>query len=175
MDWSQFRKTFLADCKVIQSPISERRRLLLRFALVVLMYTSSAQAQTGEWQAVQNLRPGTLLSIKASHRVKCIFQGATQNELTCQRFYREIRVPSAQIVLDRQSIREVRLERSDEANGTVAAMIGAGAGAAAGASTGNGTSSREGRSLLIGGIGAIAGWFFGRDFHILQGKIIYKK
>jgi hypothetical protein len=156
-------------------PIHGKRKIV-SLLFVVLIFASSGRAQTGDWQAVENLRPGTRISVKARHRIRCIFQRASQDELACERPDRLYRTLSSEIVFDRQSVREVRLERSDEANGAVGAAIGAGAGAgaAAGASNGNGTSTREGGAVLLGGIGAIAGWFIGAQFHVLHGKCIYR-
>jgi hypothetical protein len=153
-------------------PIHGKRKIV-SLLFVVLIFASSGRAQTGDWQAVENLRPGTRISVKARHRVGCVFQRATEDELACRRLYRSLRL-SSEIVFDRQSVREVRLERSDEANGAVVAAIGAGAGAAVGASNGSGTSTREGGAILLGGIGAIVGWFIGNEFHVLRGKSIYR-
>ena len=176
MNWSKSRKVFPTACMVLQALIpAKRKRQIISSMVVALFFGSTAQAQTGDWQAVENLKPGTRISVKARHRVRCIFQGATLDELTCKRSDRLFRTLSSEIVFDRQSVREVRLERSDEANAAVGAAIGAGAGAAAGASNGNGTLTRGGGALLLGGIGAIVGWFFGADFHILHGKTIYKR
>lgn len=137
---------------------------------------SSVQAQSGGWRAVENITPGSRISVKAKHRVRCIFQRATEDELVCERMNRGLlRIAPPEIELDRPSVREVRLERSDDANAAVGAVIGAGVGAATGASTGNGTSTREGGALLLGAAGAIFGWFFGSKFHVLHGKIIYRQ
>ncbi len=144
--------------------------------IAFLMTASNAQAQTGDWQAVENMMRGTRISVKTKHRVGCIFERATENALVCERTDRgSFRIAPREIEFDRRSVREVRLERSDDANGAVGALIGAGADAALGASTGNKTTSREGGVLLLGATGAIAGWFIGSEFHILHGEIIYKR
>jgi len=36
--------------------------------VVALSLGFTAQAQTGDWQAVQNLKPGTDILVKAQHR-----------------------------------------------------------------------------------------------------------
>jgi uncharacterized membrane protein len=81
----------------------------------------------------------------------------------------------AEITFDRRSIREVRLERSSNANAATGAAIGAAVGAAIGATNGNGTLTREGSGLLMGGIGGIVGHFVGKEFPILSGQIIYQR
>jgi hypothetical protein len=159
--------------KMALVPTSHKMKII-SLLLAVLMYGPGVQAHTGDWQAVEKLTPGTRISVRAQHRIRCVFQRATDDELACKRLYRSLAL-SSEIVFDRQSVREVRLERSDEANGAVGALIGAGAGAAVGASNGKGTATREGGALLLGSIGAIAGWFIGADFHILHGKSIYKR
>jgi hypothetical protein len=52
---------------------------------------------------------------------------------------------------------------------------GVGWGATVGASLSNPSLNREGEALLLGSIGAIAGGFFGRDFPLIHGKVIYKR
>jgi hypothetical protein len=176
MNWSKSRKVFRTACMVAQALIpAKRKRQIISTMVVALFFGFTAQAQTGDWQAIENLKPGTRISVKARHRVRCVFQRASQDELACERFDRLFRTLPSKIVFDRQSVREVRLERSNEANAAVGAAIGAGAGAAAGASSGNGTLTRGGGALLLGCIGAIVGWFFGANFHILHGKTIYKR
>jgi hypothetical protein len=149
---------------------------MIHCMLALLILASSAQAQTGNWQAVENIKPGSRISVKAEHRVRCIFRYATDDELVCKRIHRGLfRSAPPEIAFDRPSVREVRLEKSDEANAAVGAAIGAGVGAAAGASNGNGTLTRGGGALLLGALGAVIGWSFGSEFHVLHGKIVYKQ
>lgn len=176
MNWSKLRKILLTDCRILQALTPRKyKRQIFSSMLVILLFSSNTQAQTGEWQAVQSLRPGTRIRVKTLHPVQCVFQRATEDELTCERFYRVIQPPLSEVVFDRRSIREVRIETSDEANGTVGALIGAGAGIAIGVSTVKTSNEREGRSLLLGSVGAIIGWFFAHDFHIVHARIIYKR
>jgi hypothetical protein len=146
----------------------------LVFALFLL--TSMASAQTGDWQAVRSLQPGTKISVYSAslfHNL-CIFERATDEQLVCEHIMhgpRGLIVPS-EYVYERKRIREVRLEHSDAANMATGAAIGGGVGAAIGASKG---SDREGGALLIGGIGALVGGAFGRDFPIIHGKVIYHR
>jgi len=168
-------KVFLTDGRVVQALLPAKcKRQIISSLVVVFLLASNAQAQAGDWQALQHLRPGTRITVKTRHRARCFFTMATDDELVCKP-PRLLWLGPAERRFDRQSVREVRLESSDEANGAVGAAIGAGAGAALGASNGNGTLTRGGGAFLIGSIGALCGWFFGSDFHILHGKIIYKR
>ena len=96
--------------------------------LIIFMFGSSAQAQAGDWQAVMNIKPGTLISVKARHRVRYRFELASPDELVCKppRFFH---IGPSKITIDRQSVREVRLAHSDGANVGVGTAIGAGVGA----------------------------------------------
>ncbi len=90
--------------------------------LAFLIMASRTQAQTGDWQAVENVRPGSRISVRAKYRVRCIFQRATQDELVCERIQSGlIRISLSEITFDRWSVREGRLEPSDEANAAVGA------------------------------------------------------
>ena len=143
------------------------------FVFVALLLAAAAHGQSGDWESVKQLPPGANISVKARHafRTQCVFRGATDDRLVC-----ELRTPFLPMLkLRRAEIREVRLERSDSANMATGAAIGAGAGAILGASTGNGSLTRGGGALLLGGVGGIAGGFFGRDFPIVHGKIIYRR
>jgi hypothetical protein len=160
MTSSKSRKIFLTARMVKMALIASslRLRIISSLLVTVLRCGSNLRAQTGDWQAVENVKPGTRISVKTHNRVRCVFQSASQHELTCKRLHRLFRRLPCETVFDRQSVREVRLERSVEANVALGAALGAGAGAAAGASNGNGTLTRGGGALLLGGIGAIVGW-----------------
>jgi hypothetical protein len=139
-----------------------------------------AFAQTGNWQAVKQLEPGTKISLQSDHlwlHSTCYFQRATDDQLFCERILRGVsRVlipPDA--VYERKKIREVRLEHSDRSNAATGAVIGGGIGATLGATRGNGTLTPEGGALLLGTTGALIGGAFGRDFPIFHGKVIYRR
>lgn len=151
----------------------------LAVLLTVLLLASIAQAQTGSWQAVEDLQPGTKISVQGTspfHNV-CIFEHATDEQLVCQRIQHGSRraFSPSERVYERKRIREVRLEHSDVANMATGAAIGGGIGAAVGASAGNGTLTRGGGALLLGGIGALVGGSFGRDFPVTHGKVLYRR
>ncbi len=144
------------------------------------MLAPSALAQKGDWQAVKNLSPGTKISVRYTHfpiHNMCIFQGATDDQLVCERILRgpsRVFIPP-EAIYDRKRVREVHLENSDAVNTAAGVAIGAGAGAALGALNGNGAVTRGGGALLLGGIGGIVGGFAGRDFPIVHGRVVYRR
>jgi hypothetical protein len=143
--------------------------------LALLLLLSRAPAQTADWHAVQLLPPGAPISVRDRHsRVRCFFQEATSDQLVCEQRirYRSLDLGAYQTRYDRQSIREVRLERPGD-SALVGAAIGAGAGAALGASTAS--SNRGTAALLVGGIGALLGGHVGVETFIVHGPIIYKR
>jgi hypothetical protein len=144
---------------------------------LILILTPVVRAQTGDWRAVENLKPGSRISVKTGHRTICFFVGATHDELTCElpRRRRGVLFGPGELTFSRQRIREVRLEHSEAADAAVGAAIAGGIGATVGASVkGSGALTRGGGALLLGGISAIIGGFVGRDFPIVHGQIVYK-
>jgi hypothetical protein len=145
--------------------------------LVMLLSVPGARAQKGDWKAVENLAPGTRISVKTAVRLICFFESATDDELVCS-----MHPPGPGLGIsyerryDRSRIRDVRLEYSEAADIAIGATVGGGAGAIVGAvAGGNGTVTRGGGALLLGGIGALVGGAFGRDFPIAHGKVVYKR
>ncbi len=137
-------------------------------------------AQQRDWQAVKKLAPDTRISVRYGrlfiHNV-CYFQSATDDKLICKRILRgssRVLIPS-EAVYHRDRIREVRLEHSDAANVATGAVIGGGVGAAIGASVHSNSLTRPGSALLLGTGGAIIGGFFGRDFPVTHGRVIYRR
>jgi len=150
---------------------------MIHCMLAFLVFASSAHAQTGDWRALENLKPRSRISVKVRLRTICFFVRATHNELVCE-LPADHRIPfrQSQLTFDRQSIREVRLEHSEAADAALGAAIGGGVGAAVGASVkGSGSLTRGGGALLLGAIGGLVGGFFGRDFPPLHGKAVYKR
>jgi hypothetical protein len=141
------------------------------FLSAALLLASTSLAQTGNWQAVKNLQPGTKISVRAAspfHNL-CIFERATDEQLVCEHILHGPRgafIPS-EYVHERKRIRKVRLEHSDAANMATGAAIGA--------SSSNGSLTRGGGALLLGGVGALVGGIFGRDFPVIHGKVIYRR
>lgn len=153
------------------------------YTLVLLLVPSVAQAQTGDWGSVQTLRPGSAISVKAKDRPRlwCHFDHADDDALSCERIGRGISYSgSAEIVVARRDVQEVRLEHSDRANATDGAVLGGVVGAAVGGAVGgikpngNGTRAAIG-ALILGGTGALFGMAFGKDFPVRHGKVVYKR
>jgi hypothetical protein len=91
------------------SVVTSRKPRIISSIIFVLLFGSSAQAQNGDWQAVENLKPGTRLTVKARHNILCIFQSATDDELVCKPL-RFLHLGPGESRFDRQSVREIRLE-----------------------------------------------------------------
>ena len=153
------------------------------FLSAAVLFASAAQAQTGDWQAVKNLQPGTKISVRSDHsfiRNACFFLSATDEQLVCERAVHARRrmiippIPS-EAIYERNRVREVRLEHSEAANTMAGAGIGAGIGAALGASANNGTMTRGGSTLLLGSFGALIGGSFGKEFPVIHGKVVYRR
>jgi len=146
--------------------------------LVLLLVTSSLHAQRRDWQAVEQIAPGSVIHVKGRHiyGTTCVFQQATNDALICEPRPELARYGMLRdFRFDRRYIREVRLERSDDTNTAIGALIGAGIGATLGSATpNNGTLTRGGRVLVLGGLGALIGGAFGRTFHALHGQVVYK-
>jgi hypothetical protein len=157
-----------------------RHRSIHLSVLATLFLAPVAFAQTGSWQAVKQLDPGTKISVQlARHSLHstCYFQSATDDQLFCERVLRGVsRVlipPDA--AYERKYVNEVRLEHSDRSNAVIGTAIGGSIGATLGAAKGNGTLTRGGGALLLGTGGALVGSFVGRDFPIFHGKVIYRQ
>ncbi len=154
------------------------RKIYWAIAIVaVLLSVPGAQAQKGDWSAVEQLAPGTRISVKTSVRLVCYFESATEDDLYCEmRQHARFATVDSGRHYDRKRIREVRVEHSEDGDAAVGALVGAGTGAAIGATVpGNGTLTRGGRELLLGGIGGIVGGFIGRDFPVAHGRVVYRR
>ena len=178
MNCTEFRKIFPTGCKVVQAliPIRPWQQILsLVIATLLVGSHAQAQAQTGDWRAVENLEPGSQVIVKAQRRYACTFEGATEGELTCRVHHRWFRAVS--IAIPRPEIREVRTLPNQAKDAWIGAGIGAGAGAIAA-----GTTSRDypGVNAFWGGLaGAGGGALVGSTIPIFQylikhGKCIYK-
>jgi hypothetical protein len=141
--------------------------------LAGLILVSAAQAQTGDWRAVESLAPGTRISVKIRFHMLCDLTRVTDAALMCELVRQRIR--PGEMTFNRKLIREVRLEHSDYANTAIGASLGGGVGSTVGASLGNRSLDRPGSALVLGTVGALVGGAFGRDFPIFHGKVIYKR
>jgi hypothetical protein len=183
MKGSKSRRVFPTRCKIVQAVISaKRRRRILSSALVVLAMfflgpSALAKKNAGDWQVVENLKPGTHVIVKAGHKYSCTVEGATEEELTCWVHLRRS-FGTITVVIPRGEIREVRTLPNQAKD----AWIGAGIGGAAGAIAA-GTTSRTypGVNAVFGGLaGAGGGALVGAMVPIFQliiqhGRVIYKQ
>jgi len=164
MNVSKLRKVLLTGCRVIQALVpAKRKRQIISSLLVVLTLGSSVQAQNGDWQAVENLKPGTRILVKARHRYLCSMEGAADDELVCEgRQHRSLRLSTLKI--PRSEIHEVRM--LPKLNQTKDAWIGAaiGAGASATAAANNSETAR--------GVNAFFGALAGAGFGALVGAMV---
>ncbi len=145
-------------------------------ALVILL--SSAQAQIGDWQDVQDIAANTTIFVQAEHKrlMRCTFEQATDGMLFCALVYRSPYLRPREINFNRSEVRQVLVEYVHESNIAKGTVIGAGVGAAAGASLTHGNAdSRLGATILLGTIGAVFGTIFARSLNDVRTKIIYRK
>jgi hypothetical protein len=149
---------------------------------LTFLCVASAPAQSGDWKVVQQLTPGTPISVKYGRfwiHNRCLFENATQDVLVCERVLygtNRLFIPP-EAVYRRKLVREVRLERSDASNIAFGAAVGGAVGGALGAA-GSGdahTQARVGAGLLVGMGGAAIGGLMGRDFPVRHGKVIYRR
>lgn len=150
------------------------RRIVL--ALSLLAVTSDGLAQNADWQVVKGLQFGARISVKAARHSlhdPCIFQQASDEGLTCLYVTHSRWVPPSTITFPKAVVREVRLERSDAANIAVGTGIGAGVGAAIGGAVAP-SGRKVGAAAGVGLIGSLVGGWFGLEFPILHGPVIYR-
>jgi hypothetical protein len=146
--------------------------------LALVMFVSSAQAQIGDWQEVENLSSGDTIFVQAErHFAKCRFEYATDSTLFCEQVYRSPDVEPREVSFDRSEIRQVTLEYIREGSAAKGALIGLGAGATAGAvSLDHGDArARLGAAIIVGTIGGMFGSLFGRTSRTVHSKVIYQK
>ena len=184
MDRSKLRKFFRTGCKVVQALVPARHpRRIVSSMLAALLLASNAQAQTqtpasaqtqvGDWQAVESLKRGTPISVKARRHVLCLFKSATEHELVCKP-PRLFVLGAREARFDRQSVREVRIRRNRENDGWIGAGIGAGAGGVIGAGTPR--TPGDATPIFDAGIGTVLGGIFASVVPIFHhDKTIYKR
>ena len=147
----------------------------LAFSLVCLsLAASAASAQKADWQAIEILKSGTVVSVKTRHRYLCTLDHATSDTFVCQSCsHRIVPIPMPP-GFSRNEIREIRLEHNQSKD----AWIGAGVGAVAGISLGaSSNSASRGAGAFFGGIGGgLAGALLGGAGPIFHHKqVIYQR
>jgi hypothetical protein len=131
-----------------------------------------AGPRTRDWQSVRDMPPGWRITVIAGHNYPCIFVRATADELICGRLQHGWLVPDPpELHFPRNTIREIKLDRGDDANALAGAAVGGATGATFGAIAVR--NARGTAALLFGAIGAGFGARLGQDVHILRGKVIY--
>jgi hypothetical protein len=146
--------------------------------LVLLLLGSNAEARknTGDWRAVENLKPGTNIIVKEQQKYSCRFEGANDDQLVCV-VHRPWFLGRTTLVIPRAEIREVRTLPNQAKDMWIGAGVGAGAGAIAGATS----KDYPGFDAFVEGLGgAAAGAIVGGIVPIFQwlirhGKVIYKR
>jgi hypothetical protein len=152
------------------------RKRILYPILALVMFVSSAQAQIGDWQDVEDLPPDTVISVQTGYRypVRCMFEYATDRILFCAVAYRSRLIEPHEMRLDRSEISQVSFDNG-ERNTAKGALIGGGIGAAIGASPDPGRSgyTRLGGAVLLGLIGGAVGHVIAMDHP--HYRVIYKR
>jgi hypothetical protein len=142
--------------------------------LTLLLLGSPVLAQTGDWQAVENLPQRSLISLEDLHHVihdTCRFHGVVDGQLFCE--YGPHLVGPSEIAFRQESIRAVRQEQNST---LISLAIGAGAGAVFGAARDPDPGIGRGGSALLGaGVFGFFGAMIGSArSHFSHGKIIYQ-
>ena len=157
--------------------VSNKQLRIISSMLVVLLFGSNAQAQTGDWQAVENLKLGTRVIVKAQHRYACSVEGTTEEQLVCE-VHQPRSFRTTTLTIPRAEIREVRTLPNQSKDAWIGAGIGAGAGAVTAAST---SRTSRGANAFFGALaGGLVGGIVGMTVPVFQlifqhGKIIYKR
>ncbi len=158
-----------------------RYQHIVTLVLFLFVCVPASGRQVGSWQAVEDLDPGTRISVK-EHRgfpaFPCNFERADDQVLVCSTVH-PVPFGPRRFTFKRGSVRRVRLEYSDAFNARVGGAIGFGAGATIGAVACRGPDCRNGArvptALILGGIGYLPGLLFGQMFPILHGQVVYSR
>ena len=143
----------------------------IRFLVIVtaILAVPSFGQSKGDWNAVRRIDRGRLITVKVPNKVRCTFVDATDEKLFCDE------ADSFRWEINRNNVREVRLELTDESNAMVNACIGGAAGIAVGAIS-NAVHPNEGVFEPITSLqGAVIGGIGFRRAHLVHGRIIYKR
>ncbi len=105
---------------------------LVIFMLFALPVTASGvAAQTLDWQAVEKIKPYTVVSVQTEKRTRCTFQRVTDDELFCQLDPKGVSFTGKRnlpLMFDREEIRAVRVEPVDISKGFLDLILAAGTG-----------------------------------------------
>jgi len=144
-----------------------RYRRVTYWIVSAILFLLNCQAQTGDWQAVQDIPPGSLISVKTQFGSKrCAFQIAGDTELYCD-----------VVTFHRQSIRRVRLEHPN-ASAVLGAVVGTGIGIGVGVAVTNNSRDAETRVYDPAAYGILGGIVLGMIMHripVVHGKVVYQR
>jgi len=144
-----------------------RYRSVMCSLLTASLFLSNCQAQTGDWRAVQDIPPGSLISVKTQFgTTRCAFQIAGDAELYCDSG-----------TFHRQSIRRIRLEHLN-ASAVLGAAIGTGIGIGVGVATTRVSRDAETRVYGPAALGILGGIVLGVILHripMVHGKAVYQR
>jgi uncharacterized protein YcfJ len=135
---------------------------------------SLAEGQSSDWHLVENLAPGTAISVVMRGRVGCDLVGVTDFELMCDRTIGQF---TRRYVFKRADVREVRLELPEDNRSVRGAIVGAAAGGLLGILGGGQLADPEGRGYarIYGSpIGAFVGGAIGHAIH-RHGYVVYTR
>jgi len=139
----------------------------------VIIFVLPIGAQTNQWRRVEQLRPGTPISIVERGRQECELDSVTDSELICVRPMSRV---TRKLVYVRSQIREVRLEMPEHNTMIVGAIAGGLAGGLLGFFVIKQPSDPEthGYATYYGvPIGVFIGGAVGRHIH-RHGAVIYR-
>lgn len=146
------------------------------FVIVSLLLQPTIRGQSGDWQAVEKLRPGDQVWVTTQRRLLCTVERVTDDELICEVHRRRIGLTT--LTIPRSEVAQIRVfvKPNQAREAAVGGLIGLGAGAALGASSDN----SRGFHALVGGLGGAGfGALIGAITAVgrlafQHGKIIYK-
>jgi hypothetical protein len=157
-------------------PAMKRVRWIPCIFSFLLIAANISAKPAGSWNAVKRLNVGDYISVKAGwpFRTLCLFVRASDNELICSFIeHGPVRANPSRTSFQRAKVREVRLEHSDDANGAALGAIVGGTTATAAAI--NNPAARKFSGVIGGVMGFWIGDAAGRTFHVLHGRIVYKR
>gem|GEM_PF-5794802 len=149
--------------------------------ILLIVFEPVAQAQSGDWRAVERLAPGTCVGVKVEgkRRMWCSVEGATDTALICEVHVRR-HLRTSTLTISRSDVEEVRLlpHPNQARDAEIGALIGAGAGATSGAI--NNPLVRGPAAFIDGlagaGFGALVGSLVAVvQFVVQRSKVIYKR
>ena len=148
---------------------------MISVLLCILVFLSSSQAQTDDWQAVEAIPVGSAISVKDEHSgLKCVLERVSDKTLFCVLARRYVPI---YVEFDRQRIRQVRLEHSGR-NVALGTLIGIGAGAGIGYASSRNSNDAETRvygPIGLAILGGLVGGLIMGKFPILHGKVVYRR